>query len=355
MVAVSAGFFVCMRAFGLLHLHEVALAFRDRAGWVLAGAGAQLAVLGLGVLRLATLLSLFGLTVPMSRVAASTIVSQAIGQYLPGSMAATEVIRLGLLLGFRDRRVVDADLSARLMLASVLDRVLGLGSMLVLGGLTAFASLIPSGHGPRGIVISVGVLSLVGGGILLAVPIGGRFWRYRPPSVKWGAGGETLLARALRRLRSLLRAWVQHGDYALRSPGKLALAVALGAASLPVTCLTMWLPALRGAAPVPFWPLVAVVPLLSLATVLPLGFAGFGSQQAITALGLAAFGVSSSAVVTASLVQNVVALLVQSVAGGVAGIAYARELRVLSRVATQGAGDSVAAPSAGHESHSRSE
>jgi uncharacterized membrane protein YbhN (UPF0104 family) len=146
----------------------------------------------------------------------------------------------------------------------------------------------------------------------------------------------------LQRLFGFFRAWVLHADYAARAPGKMVLAVILGATSLPITCLTMWLPALRGSAPVPFWPLVEVVPLLSLATVLPLGLAGFGSQQAITALGLAAFGVPSSAVVTASLVQNVVALLVQSLAGGVAAIVYARELRALFRGVRPGAARAAA-------------
>lgn len=335
MLVVSAAFFLSMRAFGLLRLDEAAAAFRDRGGWVLAGALAQLLTLGLSVVRLGVLLSLFGLAVPMGRVAAATIISQAIGQYFPGSMAATELIRVGLLLGFGDRGVnaIDPDRSARLMLASVLDRVLGLGAMLVFGGLTAFAWLMPSGRTVRapGVVFGLAALSLVGGVLLLAIPVAGRFWRGLPEAGAWGAEGTTLLARLLRRLHSLFRAWVLHADYAVRAPGKLALAVVLGAATLPASCLTLWLPAVGGAAPVPFWPLVAAVPMLSLATVLPLGLAGFGSQQAIAALGLAAFGVSSSAVVTASLVQNVVALLVQSVVGAVAAAVYARELRALFR------------------------
>lgn len=343
MLAISVAFFFCMRTFGLLHVREAASAFRDRSGWVVAGAIAQLGVLVLGIVRLGVLLSLFGLQVPMGRIGASTIVSQAIGQYLPGSMAATEVIRVGLLLGFADRgvNVVDADLSARLMLASVLDRVLGLGAMLVLGGVTGLGSLILVGYPSQrpGIVLAIAALSLAGGCFMLAMPFAGRFWRRLPEAGTWPTGGTSRLARLLRRLHGLFRAWVLHAEYAARAPGKLALAVILGAASLPVSCLTMWLPAVRGATPVPFWPLVAVVPLLSLATVLPLGLAGFGSQQAITALGLAAFGVSSSAVITASLVQNVVALLVQSVAGAVAAIAYAREVRALSRWVARGKGD----------------
>jgi uncharacterized membrane protein YbhN (UPF0104 family) len=339
MLLVSGIFFFAMRAFGLLSLDEAAAAFRERTGWVLAGAAAQLLTLGLGVVRLGVLLSLFGLSVPMGRIAAATIISQAIGQYLPGSMAATELIRVGLLLGLGDRGVdaVDADLSARLMLASVLDRVLGLGAMLVFGGLTAFASLVLPGqavHVPA-VVLGFAAVSLVGGAFLLSMPLAGRFGRGLTGAGAWGDGGTTLVARLLRRLHGLFRAWVLHADYAARAPGKLVLAIILGAASLPVSCLTVWLPAFGGAAPVPFWPLVAVVPLLSLATVLPLGLAGFGSQQAFAALALAAFGVASGAVVTASLIQNVVALLVQTVVGALAAVTHGRELRALFRGAAR--------------------
>jgi hypothetical protein len=340
MLAISAVFFLAMRAFGLLRLDEAVAAFRGRAGWIVAGAAAQLLTLGLGVVRLGVLLSLFGLTVPLGRIAAATVISQAIGQYLPGSMAATELIRVGLLLGLRDRGVegVDPDLSARLMLASVLDRVLGLGSMLVFGGLAAFASLVLSGQAIQapGVVLGFAVVSLIGGVFLLGMPLAGRFGRRLSDGRAWGGAGTTLLARVLRRLNGLARAWVLHADYAVRAPGKLVLAIVLGAASLPVSCLTVWLPAFGGVAPVPFWPLVAVVPLLSLATVLPLGLAGFGSQQAFAALALAAFGVSSSAVVTASLIQNVVALLAQTVVGGLAAVVHGGELRALFRSAARG-------------------
>ena len=350
MLAVSGLFFFGMHALGLLRVDEAVLAFRERGGWVLAGAGAQIVTLALGVWRLHILLALFGTKVPPRRIAGATVLSQAIGQYLPGSMAATELIRVGLLLGIGkgtgahaesgQPQTPDPDLSSRLVLASVLDRILGLGAMLVFGGVTALVLVAWPGasvHAPT-VVIGYAVVSLAGGGVLLALPIAGKLWRHRATDAPWGGGRPGRIAGVLARLHSLFRVWIEHGgDTRVAGKlGKLTLAAVIGAATLATSCLTVWLPARGGTAPVPFWPLVAVIALVSMATLLPLGLAGFGSQQAFSAIGLAAFGVSSSAVVTASLIQTVVALLVQTALGAISAAAFSGELRVLYRRAFQG-------------------
>jgi len=331
MLAVTAACFAGLRGLGLLRWQDAAIAFRQRSGAVFGGAAAQLAVAALGIVRCGYLLALFKVSVPARRIAGATLLSQAMGQFLPGSMAATELIRVGLLLGLGRRKVttVDPDLSERLVLASVLDRILGLGAMLVFGGVTGMALLF--GTAPRSVVVVIAyaVASLLLGAFMLALPVLGTLWPGPVDGPAWGAGGVTPLARVLARLHGLRRVWVNHSVEVARAPGKLVLAALIGALSLPLSCLTVWLPAAGGPMPLPFWPLLAVVPLLSLATVLPMGLAGFGSQQAFAALALAAFGVDSKAVVTASLIQNVVVLVVGSVLGAVAAALFARELRGL--------------------------
>jgi hypothetical protein len=331
MLAISAACFGAMRALGLLRWQDAAQAFRERSAWVLGGAAAQLVVAALGIVRCGLLLALFGVTAPWRRVAGATLLSQGIGQFLPGSMAATELIRVGLLLGAGRRGVtsLDPDLSARLVLASVLDRILGLGAMMVFGGITGAALMVAAP--PRAVVVAIAyaAVSLLLGTFMLTLPVLGTLWPGAVGGPVWGGGGVTPLARVLARLHGLRRVWVAHSTQVARAPGKLVLAALLGAISLPVSCLTVWLPAASGPMPLPFWPLAAVVPLLSLATVLPMGLAGFGSQQAFAALALAAFGVDSKAVVTASLIQNVVVLLVGSALAGVAALLFARDLRGL--------------------------
>jgi hypothetical protein len=219
------------------------------------------------------------------------------------------------------------------VLASVLDRVLGLGAMLVSGGVTALVLLLlASPHAPT-VVAGYAAVSLALGAFMLVLPVAGTLWPGAVDGPAWGVGAITFWGRLLVRLHGLRRVWVKHGGEVARAPGKLVLAALLGAISLPVSCLTVWLPAQGGPMPLPFWPLVAVVPLLSLATVLPLGLAGFGSQQAFAALGMAAFGVSSAAVVTASLIQNVVVLIVGSTLGAIAASLFAGELRAMRRKA----------------------
>lgn len=331
MLAITAACFAGMRVFGLLRWQDAAQAFRERREWVLGGAVAQLAVAVLGIVRFGLLLKLFEVSVPAARIGGATLLSQAIGQLLPGSMAATELIRVGLLLGLgrRELTAVDPDLSARLVLASVLDRILGLGAMMVFGGVTGVALLL-SGP-PRAVLVvtAYAAVSLVLGAVMLALPMLGTLWPGPVDGPPWGGGGLTPVARVLARLHSLRRVWVAHSVEVARAPAKLVAAALLGAISLPVSCLTVWLPAEAGPMPLPFWPLAAAVPLLSLATVLPMGLAGFGSQQAFAALALAAFDVDSKAVVTASLVQNVVVLVVGSVLGAVAAALFARDLRAL--------------------------
>ena len=335
MLAITAACFAGMRVFGLLRWQDAAQAFRERREWVLGGAVAQLAVAVLGIVRFGLLLKLFEVSVPAARIGGATLLSQAIGQLLPGSMAATELIRVGLLLGLGRREVTarDPDLSARLVLASVLDRVLGLGSMMVFGGVIGVALLAASPPSMVVVVIGYAAVSLLLGTFMLALPMLGTLWPGAIDGPVWGGGGVTPVARVLARLHGLRRAWIAHSAEVVRAPGKLVLAALLGAISLPISCLTVWLPAKGGPMPLPFWPLAAVVPLLSLATVLPMGLAGFGSQQAFAALALAAYGVDSKAVVTASLVQNVVVLLVGSALGGVAAMLFARELKGLRRQA----------------------
>jgi hypothetical protein len=246
-------------------------------------------------------------------------------------MAATELIRVGLLLGLGRSTVtaLDPDLAERLVLASVLDRILGLGAMLVFGGVTGAALLITTSPRAVVVVIAYAAASLLLGALMLVLPVLGTFWPGPVDGTPWGAGGVTAVARVLARLHALRRVWVVHSAEVARAPGKLVVAALIGALSLPLSCLTVWLPAAGGPMPLPFWPLLAVVPLLSLATVLPMGLAGFGSQQAFAALALAAFGVDSKAVVTASLIQNVVVLVVGSALGAVAAALFARELRGL--------------------------
>jgi len=331
MLGISAVCFAGMRALGLLQWQDAAAAFRQRGGSILGSAAAQLAVAILGIVRCGLLLALFKVSVPARRVAGATLLSQAIGQFLPGSMAATELIRVGLLLGLGRGQVtaLDPDLSARLVLASILDRILGLGAMMVFGGVTGVALLMTDA--PRALVVVIGyaAASLLLGAFMLALPVLGTLWPGPVDGPAWGGGALTPVARVLARLHGLRRVWVVHSAEVARAPGKLVLAALIGAISLPISCLTVWLPAQGGPMPLPFWPLLAVVPLLSLATVLPMGLAGFGSQQAFAALALAAFGVDSKAVVTASLIQNVVVLVVGAALGAVAAALFARELRGL--------------------------
>lgn len=335
MVIIGLGSLFILKKLGYLNLDAVAAAFRRegfRIGLVVL---CLAALLLLSAIRMFFLVRTLRLRVSFREILAANLVGQAIGQWLPGSLALTEMFRFGVLAKLspkEDDNPTGAGPIGRLGLAILLDRLLGLGAMFAVGGLAGlwifFARPpIAPGHGP-----SIGLLSALSfllGLAALAAP-------YRPNRLlkkiarrKSGmdsgredapgwppAGTRSLVRRAAGKIVHLLEAVDQ-----LRSRrNKPAVPLLLSLAAAVLNPLTLYFASRAAGSSLPFPVILAAIPFTVAAVFLPTGIAGYGGPQLLAAGVFALFGAEPATVVTACLLQNTIVLAGQTV-GGAVGIA----------------------------------
>jgi hypothetical protein len=306
-------------------------------GWplLLASAACQGTVSFVALARYRVLLHHLGVRLPLRRLIGPALVSQAIGTWLPASMAVTEALRLGLMLGVtRDSGAPDATAErARIAVASVVDRTVGLAAMFIVGGILGLKLVLSGDPVVRSQVMTVvlSLFSLASGAALLLLPalarggwlkvlIGGLA-RIGPPRMR------SLFERAERASGALAGGFAE-----LRaSPAWFLGPGLLSALVLLISGLGMYLPGQLTSAPPAYLAIVVGVPLLSLAQLLPLGFAGLGSQQVLTVGTLSIFALDASSVATASLLQNGVGLITTTLLGGAAATFLMRDYAALRR------------------------
>jgi len=304
-VVLSGACLLALRALGALDL-GVVLGLRYNKLALLGAALCNVAVAFGAIVRYRLLLQIVGVRLPLSLLIRPNLVAQAVGTWLPAPMAVTEALRLSMTLGGTSGGAPDELLArrARITVASLVDRVLGLGAMLLAGG-TAGLWLVVSGSAIASRTDAVLVFSGISiglGVVLLLLPLAGRF-RWPARLAVWMAGWRPHRGRG-RWLASVMESLSKAAEdiaaptWGLVAPGMVSVCLLLG------TCGSYYLPGLATPHPLSFTALVVGVPLLSLSTVLPLGFAGIGSQQ-LLALGVfSIFALDGASVVTASLVQN---------------------------------------------------
>ena len=109
----------------------------------------------------------------------------------------------------------------------------------------------------------------------------------------------------------------------LRLPLLISLALAV------LNPLTLYSAAWAIDRPLPILAITTSIPFTLLAILLPLGIAGFGGQQAMAVGAFSVFNLNPETVVAASLVQNVLALTVYTVCGGIAAGIVSRKLMAI--------------------------
>src|SRR5688500_91036 len=83
---------------GLVDAERIWTAFARHRALLVLSVGCLLAMSVVSVVRHKVALSAFGVPISWQRVAAANLISQAVGQWAPGSMAVSEVLRIGMLL-----------------------------------------------------------------------------------------------------------------------------------------------------------------------------------------------------------------------------------------------------------------
>lgn len=343
---LSAGILWQLGRYGLLDLALIKSAFFHSKGWI----GMCVFALGisslLAVIRFHRLLTVFSVQAGFKDALISGFVSQALGQWMPGSMAVAEVLRFGLIKGLASKwnaaepGIPAAGAKGRIGMAILLDRFLGFGAMLSLGGLAALALLVIGGE-PKPSSPAVPILaaiSLAIGVAILAMPLlSGPVLRHLPALFRKAGAGETrpdedssfqkngILPRTMRRLRLMLETLGM--STARRRWAVLPFLISAGIAI--VNPLSFYLSALAIGRPIPFPIILAAAPFTYVAVFFPLGFAGYGGQQLIVAGVFALFRVSPETVVATSILQTTLVLTVQTFLGGAGAVLSLDRLRAV--------------------------
>jgi Uncharacterised protein family (UPF0104). len=154
MTVIGIASLVILHRLGYLDLAPVGSGFRRGGPWIGLIVLALIGLLAASAVRFHRLTRAFGIPVRFRDAAAANLIGQAVGQWLPGSLALTEVLRFGVMAGTS----AGPGTRGRLGLAVAVDRILGLGAMFAAGGLAGFV-LFALGKIGRGSAVAVFALS----------------------------------------------------------------------------------------------------------------------------------------------------------------------------------------------------
>ncbi len=333
MTVIGVGSLWILHRLGYLNLEPIGAAFRQGGPWIGLAVASLLGLLLVSAYRFHLLIKAFGTAASFRDVLAANLVGQAVGQWLPGSVAMTEILRFALMAGRTEEENPDVPLSGsgpkgRLGLAIIIDRLLGIGVMFAVGGLAGFYLLARNKIG-RVFDIAILVLSAVVlalGLIISAAPfspnrrlqrLAGRMAGLNPAiasgNITAGSPPRPIFRRAAWEIFRLLETLkeLQAGE----NHGSVLLLLSLAAAVF--NPLTLYFAARAAGVPLSFPVILASIPLTAAAILLPTGFAGFGGPQLLAAGVFRLLGADPGAAVTACLLQNTIVLAGQTLGGAV--------------------------------------
>ncbi len=305
-------------------------AFRRQRGSISLMVLLQLAQAAVSVIRYHAILATCGVRSRRRDATAATLVSAGVSLWLPASTGVSEILRIGLMCGSQidERR----GLAARVALASLLDRIIGFVMVFAMGAAGALVLQNKAGQGDFA-AVSLAALYLSMSGLLVLGMWGlarlARRWNTRRP-LRLEQGPN--VPRQVRHLASRLRgaiATLQTQPVTIRSlfwPTAMALLIFLFLAMIYLLAIR----ALGGVTSLAA--VTAMLPLFTLAGLLPVSIAGLGGQQlAAIALLKLLENLDPAVVASAGLLNAAVVLLVQSLLAILfAGISFCQIRRLVA-------------------------
>lgn len=336
-----------LKILGLLNLKLFQGAFRSANVNFILIAVTLVVMSLLGVVKYYYILKILSISSRFVNVLSTNLISQAIGQWMPGSMAVTEVIRFGLISGsgssLKDNHpdAATAGLKGRIGLSIFLDRFIGLGVMFILSGSVALVLLIQKNpivklHALLAVLAFVSCI--LGFLFVLALLLPRTFFlrkvsRFLEKTMKWlspeGVRPRSLKGSAFRVCGGILSIYETLKSASVR-PDWLAGPCVLSLGIAVLNPLTLYLSALAVGRRLPLDIILVAVPFTILSIFLPLGLAGYGGPQVIAIGAFSLFHINPETVVAASLVQNTAILAVYTLCGGLsAGLMLERLQAIL--------------------------
>lgn len=289
-------------------------------------------------LRYFSLLKIFQIKTDFQNVLAATFVSNGVGQWMPGSMAFIEVIRIGLMIGADKNtsqklavkkelevkeNLAELALKSKLAAVSIMDRLVGILVMLFFGlNITLFIYFkMTSENNPNSnSLLNFLILSLAFFVMIIILPLLSRSNIFR----RFLTRIERITLNIFKRgfLHKLIKKLFQEVN-------SLFDAIVLGSRKLflfwkPIlfsiicvflSCLGMYLCGIAVSGKIPFEAILATISIMSIASLLPIGLGGMGGMQIIAAIVFSIFQVSPQSASSAQLLQTAVNLLAVSAVG----------------------------------------
>jgi len=316
--AASAAILGLLKVLGILNFRLFGEAFTRGNGAIWLVVAALLAMIAVALVRYWFILRLVSFKARAPQVVAAGLISQAVGQWAPGSMAVTELIRFGLMAGLGEK--------SRLALSILIDRLLGLGTMFLVGGCAAFYLHLRGGILVKypALVFSLAVLSIVFGLAVILAPLFTKTspWRKLSRFLSVKAARPPIAANPAHPRNRTARIWgglskeAELLNGATARPRRFLIPVALSLVIPFLNAATLFYAAQAIGHPLPLSVILVAVPFTIVAVFLPLGLAGYGGPQLVAAGVFGLFNVSSETVVAACLVQNTVVLALTTLLGG---------------------------------------
>ena len=278
----------------------------------------------------------------------SGVIGQAIGQWVPGSMAVTEIVRFGLVarLGAgqnaRGESTIQPLTKGEIGLSILLDRLIGFAMMLIVSGAVALMLLAQKDTVVRSPIILLGpaVISLAAGGGLLMMLFLPRTLPYLRLSRHIGKKAAQYSQRISANVKtnklrgkSWLRVFslMEMIEAVTSRRGGLTVPLLISLVLTALNPITFYLSARAIGRSLPLSAILVAVPFTVFSLFLPLGIAGFGGQQLMVAGVFSMFRVSPEVVVASSLVLNTIALATYTLCGGI-GAVFAIERMSTARI-----------------------
>jgi len=273
--------------------------------------------------RYKSILKILGLEKKTRHAVSATLVSNALGQWLPGSVAFVEILRVGFSLKVNQGNQLTPHEKFSFAMASLFDRIIGLFMTLLLGSVITFYFVIsaPDKHASSYfILLCVFIINLSLCLMIMALPLiagsksmqhilaqGERFFL----RVLSGSKPRKIVMGLFHKLNDLIKIFSENGkNY------KLFL-VPMSISLFSVFCFTlgMHLSWIALGSRIPFYETLALISSLFLIGSLPISVGGIGAPQFLAAILYGAFGASPSLAASAQLLLTAVTLVTISFVG----------------------------------------
>jgi uncharacterized membrane protein YbhN (UPF0104 family) len=309
LLAVSVLTIVSLIHYGLVQPEILSLSFQTGARWLCLAAALHVVAQVCALFRYIFILHSLSIPVNYKSVATASFVGTAAGQWLPGSMAFVEALRIGILLSSFDKNhpsqlSFSFESLGRLAIAGFCDRAMGMALFLMSGGsiLVGFGFLWGVGALLLGLVLALLPLLLPNRSIQkLGLAIQRTSSQKSPGRIRQLILSVCQVLQTYQKVRILPRDFFGAILFSSLSNLLLVLSYGLYARSIGFE--------------MPYFNIAAVLPFIGIASLIPMGFGGIGGYQ-VAAVGLFhLFALNPSSVATNSLLQGTMALLIQTALG----------------------------------------